>query len=165
MCLVIDKSIHGFGIQPIRLVHPMIVYKTSDKGVDDEYFVPQYYSKPNNIPFRYRKGVVTSSVRLQPTYTMLDEEETVIEEGYHSYVTYEHAMNLWWETDRIVGKFLIPSGTFVYFGRYGEIVSEQLIYLGKYVDSTTPKTTLKKKLLKYKTLFKIWKRNKRDKIK
>lgn len=50
---------------------------------------------------------------------------------------------------------MIPAGANVYFGKFDEIVADQIMYLGPYVETKYKKATFKKKI---KFLFKIIKK-------
>lgn len=50
-----------------------------------------------------------------------------ISEGYHSYID-KDSMGIVDEATRIIGEFLIPSGTKYFVNEMGEVVSEKLIF-------------------------------------
>ena len=139
MCWKIDKnefvkfpkSYHKIADEDI------FVYKYGKISEDDNCFHP-YVKKC----FSYKPNVLNEKIKIN-----LEEDEDMylhyvyynINEGYRSYSGecknfYERprGKNFCIETINIIGEFIIPKGTEYYENEYGDIVSTQLVWTGKF---------------------------------
>lgn len=148
MCLRIAKYKHPL-FQPIILDKSIFVYKiASNLG---------YYSFQSRIyeNFKYKRNKITKKEELTPIYSK-DGRYAFIEKGYHAYFSYMLGAIPVYN----IGRFEIPSGTKVYFGINGDIVAEQIIYLGPCYTKpiNLKKTSIFKKIKHIKTIIKWIKR-------
>jgi hypothetical protein len=100
--------------------------------------------------YKYRVGTLQKKINLTALPSYPDSGLCVIDDGYHSYSAgnkiqiddYYISVFMRIKTNAVstgrveyfqpvsIGKFIIPKGTKYYINRYGEVVSEQIMYVG-----------------------------------
>ena len=115
----------------------IVVYKTKGKAYRlGLLFRPKFYNK-----FVYLWNHITKKVNISPEWqytstALLENGNTIIgtiENGYHSYN--ENGLGCWffhngWQSNTHIYKFIIPKDT-LYYENDTELVSEQIVYMGR----------------------------------
>ena len=88
--------------------------------------------------FLYKPKALNEHITLKP-YSYYDH--IVIQSGYHSYRNLVKIATYWYKcndseilagNDEVLAEFIIPKGTLYYANFRGELVSENIIFTGKY---------------------------------
>ena len=137
----------------------MCFYKTEKSKVlrakrDIKVYKVGIYAEDNSFnPFFYRTFEYTVN---QIVFTKVKFTDT-IDWGFHSYINCElisfyNKRNVFWVPllDTVyLGEFIIPKGATYCLNRYGEVVSDKLMYTGNHVKIHSGKTYNFKELWKH----------------
>ena len=118
------------------------VYKIgvyADEGIFNPFFYQEFEYSINQIVF--------TEVKFTDT----------IDWGFHSYINCElisfyNKINVFWVPLRTayLGEFIIPKGATYCLNKYGEVVSDKLMYTGNHIEITSDKIYNSKELWKEK---------------
>lgn len=124
MCLFVDKTIHSTHT-PIRVERDLKVYKVL--SIMDDGFITPYQATIVN--FVDGKCVLTAHCfDNELRYLANNSYQQCINNGIHSYRDNIHSVILKNKNESYrIFKAIIPKGTLVWFGLFGEICSEKLI--------------------------------------
>ena len=137
----------------------MCFYKTKESKVliakrDIKVYKVGIYAEDNSFnSFFYRAFEYTVN---QIVFTKVKFTDT-IDWGFHSYINCElisfyNKINVFWAPLRTayLGEFIIPKGATYCLNRYGEVVSDKLMYTGNHIEITSDKIYNSKELWKEK---------------
>lgn len=119
---------------------------------DNDSFNPFYYQA-----FEYRVNqIVFTKVKFTNvinwgfhSYLMCELVSTINYVNVYSYTTFMFQIPLW-EDPVCLGEFIIPKGATYCLNKYGEVVSDKLMYTGNYVRINSDKVYNSKDLWKEK---------------
>lgn len=116
---------------PHKASHDIPVFKIC-KLIGKNNIMAKYHN------FLYKPKILNEQITLKP---YIHYDHIVINSGYHSYRNLVKLRTCWYkcndievlaDDNEVIAEFIIPKGTLYYGNLRGELVSENIIFTGKY---------------------------------